>query len=246
MSDRMIYKTILQSLNKKKLFALHIDPDKYDKKSLITTILKADKSGVDFIFAGGSLLAANIDDAIDIIKNSCSIPVILFPGSLLHISIKADAILLLMLISGRNPDLLIGNHVIASNFLRKSKLEILSTGYMIVENGKTSSVEYMSGTKPIPSDKNDIAVATAVAGEMIGNKLIYIDAGSGAVNPVRSKMIEEIKKNISVPLIAGGGISSEKDISDICKAGADIIVIGNAIEKNISFIQKASELIHSL
>ena len=160
-------------------------------------------------------------------------------------STKADAILLLMLISGRNPDLLIGNHVIASNLLKKSKLEILSTGYMIIETGRTSSVEYMSFTRPIPSGKTDIAVATAIAGEMLGNRLIYIDGGSGAKKPVSTDMIKKVKNSISIPLIAGGGIRNGKHLNEICKAGADIIVIGNAVENKNNFIGQAAEIIHS-
>jgi len=242
----MIYRTLTKYLNKKKAFALLIDPDKHNNKTLIKTVNLANKAKVDFIFVGGSLMSVNIEESIKIIKENCSIPVILFPGSLLQISLNADAILLLTLISGRNPDLLIGNHVVAANILKKSKIEILSTGYMIIENGKTTSVEYMSNTKPIPRDKVDIAVATAIAGEMIGNKLIYMEAGSGALIPINTDMISEVKKNISVPLIVGGGLKTEKDIKDVCKAGADVIVIGNAIEKDTSFIEKAAEIIHTL
>jgi phosphoglycerol geranylgeranyltransferase len=241
----MVYKTILKNLDKKKLFALLIDPDNYNRTSLVKTVSEAENAEVDFILVGGSLLTVKIDDTIKIIKDRTKIPVILFPGSLLQISANADAILLLMLISGRNPDLLIGNHVIASNFLKKSNIEILSTGYIIVENGSLSSVEYMSNTKPIPYNKTDIAVATALAGEMIGNKLIYIEAGSGATKPVNEKMIEKVKINISIPLIVGGGISTKNHLINICKAGADLIVIGNAIEKNTTFINEASDIIHS-
>jgi len=241
----MVYRTLTKYFNNKKAFALLIDPDKHNNKTLIKTVSLANKAKVDFIFVGGSLMSVNIEESIKIIKENCSIPVILFPGSLLQISLNADAILLLTLISGRNPDLLIGNHVIAANILKKSQIEILSTGYMIIENGKTTSVEYMSNTKPIPRDKVDIAVATAIAGEMIGNKLIYMEAGSGALVPINTNMISEVKKNISVPLIVGGGLKTEKDIKVVCKAGADVIVIGNAIEKDTSFIEKASEIIHS-
>jgi len=241
----MVYQLILQALNKRKLFALLIDPDNNDEISLIKTAEEAERAGVDLILAGGSLISINFDESIKTIKNHCSIPVVLFPGSPFQISVHADSILLLMLISGRNPDLLIGNHVIASQLLRKSNLEVLSTGYMIIENGSLSSVEYMSNTRPIPEYKDDIAVATAIAGEMIGNKLIYLEAGSGAANPVRARMTESVKKNINIPLIVGGGITSEKDISELCMAGADIIVIGTAAEKDISFIKKASDLIHS-
>lgn len=231
--------------NSRKKFALLVDPDRYDSNSLSHTIREAGKAMVDYIFVGGSLLNSGLDTPIRIIRDNCQIPVIIFPGSILQVSSLADAILLLMLISGRNPDLLIGNHVLASGALRSSGLETISTGYMIIGNGKTSSVEYMSNTKPIPSDKNDIAVATAIAGEMIGNRLIYLEAGSGAARPVSSSMIRAVKDNISVPLIVGGGIRTGEAVREICDAGADILVIGNAVENDTSFIFKASEIIHS-
>jgi putative glycerol-1-phosphate prenyltransferase len=181
---------------------------------------------------GGSLVSDSIDYCIDEIKKNSKLPVVLFPGSLLQISNKADAILLLSLISGRNPEYLIGNHVIASPILRKSKLEILPTGYMLVESGKVTSVQYISNTCPIPADKLDIAVATAVAGEMLGFKLIYLEAGSGAIQHVPVEMISAVKRNISVPLIVGGGIKTRSQLDNIFDAGADIVVIGNSLENN--------------
>jgi putative glycerol-1-phosphate prenyltransferase len=173
------------------------------------------------------------------------LPVILFPGSIFQISDKADGILLLSLISGRNPDLLIGNHVIAAPILKKTSLEIISTGYMLIDGGNKTSVEYMSNTKPIPSDKADIAAATEFAGELIGNKLIYLEAGSGAKNHVNENLIKEVKKSINIPLIVGGGISDIKKLDKICKAGADIIVTGTAFEKNSGLIKAFSKKIHS-
>ncbi len=222
----------------KKLFALLIDPDSYNADNLPGLIQKANKTKVDLILIGGSLLNNDIDHTIEIIKTNTIIPVILFPGNLLQISNKADGILLLSLISGRNPDLLIGNHVIASAHIKRSKLEVLPTGYILIDGGKPTSVEYMSNTQAIPSNKTDIAVATAMAGEMLGLKYIYLEAGSGADNSVNVNMISSVKQNISVPLIVGGGIKSPEDVKKAVKAGADVIVIGNAIEKDNSSLEK--------
>ena len=241
----MIYKKILNNYNKgKKQLALLIDPDKYTSAGLKKTINDANKANVDFILVGGSLMFHNHVNVISHIKSETKIPVILFPGSLLQISPDADAILFLSLISGRNPDFLIGNHVVAAPLLKKSKIEIIPTGYILVEGGRTTSVEYMSNTKPIPGNKIDIAVATALAGEMSGHKLIYIEAGSGAEIPVTSEIMTAVKKNIAIPLIVGGGIRTNDSLKKACKAGADIIVIGTAFETNTSSIETFSKIIH--
>ncbi|MBI5219478.1 MAG: geranylgeranylglyceryl/heptaprenylglyceryl phosphate synthase [Bacteroidia bacterium] len=241
----MIYEKIILNLQRhKKQFALLIDPDKHNDGSLLKTIHTANEANVDFILVGGSIISNTLENTIEILKKNSTIPIIIFPGSLLQISENADAILLLSLISGRNPDFLIGNQVVAAPMLKKSNLEVLSTGYILIESGKTSSVEYMSNTKPIPYDKVDIAVATAIAGEMLGHKLVYIEAGSGAPKPVSSKMISEVKKHLKIPLIAGGGIRTAEDVENVCKAGADILVIGTAIEKEMEKIKKFAAIIH--
>lgn len=216
----------------KKLFALLIDPDNYSNQDLQNIAKQANQFNVDLLFIGGSLLNNDIDKSVEIIKSHTQIPVVLFPGSLLQISDKADGILLLSLISGRNPDLLIGNHVIASSHIKRSKLEVLPTGYILIDGGKPTSVEYMSNTQPIPANKTDIAVATAMAGEMLGLKYIYLEAGSGADQTVNTRMIESVKKNIQIPLMVGGGIKTPEDVANAAKAGADIVVVGTAIEKN--------------
>lgn len=222
----------------KKLFALLIDPDSYNLDNIPDLIQKANTNKVDLILIGGSLLNNDIGQTIQIIKSNTKIPVILFPGNLLQISNKADGILLLSLISGRNPDLLIGNHVIASAHIKRSNLEVLPTGYILIDGGKPTSVEYMSNTQAIPANKTDIAVATAMAGEMLGLKYIYLEAGSGADNSVNINMISSVKQNITIPLIVGGGIKSPEDVRKAAKAGADIIVVGNAIEKDNSSLEK--------
>lgn len=229
----MISQFISKSLAKKeKLFALLIDPDQHTDESLINLIHHTNKAEVDLLLIGGSLLNNDIDLTLDIIKKQTDIPTLLFPGSLLQITNKADGILLLSLISGRNPDLLIGNHVIASAHIKRSNLEVLPTGYILVNGGKPTSVEYMSNTQPIPENKIDIAVATAIAGEMLGLKYIYLEAGSGANNSVNADMIKGVKKNIHIPLIVGGGIKSESQVKEVAVSGADIVVVGNAAEKN--------------
>ncbi|HLC82699.1 MAG TPA: geranylgeranylglyceryl/heptaprenylglyceryl phosphate synthase, partial [Bacteroidia bacterium] len=202
--------------------------------------------GVDFIMVGGSILSnGSFEKCIQSIKKNTSIPVLIFPGNHLQISKNADAILLLSLISGRNPELLIGKHVIAAPQIKTSNLEVLATGYMLIESGRQTSASYMSNTNPIPSDKTSIAACTAMAGEQLGLKLIYMDAGSGAMNTVSAEMIKKVSKNISIPLVIGGGIDSPKKALLACKSGADIIVVGNAIEKDVKLIESIAKAIHS-
>lgn len=229
----MISQFISKSLsNKEKLFALLIDPDQHTNESLINLIDHANQAKVDLLLIGGSLLNNDIDLTLETIKKWTDTPALLFPGNLLQITNKADGILLLSLISGRNPDLLIGNHVIASAYIKRSNLEVLPTGYILIDGGKPTSVEYMSNTKPIPGNKIDIAIATAMAGEMLGLQYIYLEAGSGANNSVNAQMIKGVKNNISIPLIVGGGIKDESQVKKIASSGADIIVVGNAVENN--------------
>ncbi len=232
--------------NKKK-FAVLVDPDKYDSRQLIDLVTLARESMVNYFFVGGSLLNnGNISETIRVIKDHCEIPVIIFPGDELQIDEQADAILLLSLISGRNPDLLIGKHVIAAPHLKKSGLEILPTGYMLIDSGRSTTALYMSNSLPIPRDKEGIAASTAMAGEMLGLKLIYMDGGSGAQDSISLNMIEKVKENISVPLIVGGGIRTPETAAEKFKAGADIIVVGNAIEDDQSLLLRIAEITFSL
>lgn len=231
----------------RKLFAVLIDPDKYDRASLDSLISAVNAYQADLIFIGGSLLTHDhLEETIQQVKENTAIPVVLFPGSLMQISRKADALLLLSLISGRNPDMLIGKHVIAAPYLRASGLEILPTGYMLIESGPLTTAQYISNTLPIPRSKNDIAACTAMAGEMLGLKLIYMDAGSGAEVPVGPAMIELVRKSISIPLIVGGGIRTPEQALLACRAGADVIVVGNAIEEDVSIIQEIAGAVHSV
>jgi putative glycerol-1-phosphate prenyltransferase len=230
----------------KKAFAVLIDPDNTDMNQIIETAQLCNEAKVDFVFMGGSLMLSNhLDECIKTFKSKSSIPVILFPGSPSQVSKEADALLYLALISGRNPELLIGAHVVSAPKIKASGLEIISTGYIIVDGGKPTAVSYMSNSAPIPYDKDDIAVCTAIAGEFLGKNVLYMDAGSGAINPVSENMIQKVSNQISIPLIVGGGISSPEKAIANCQAGADIIVVGNALEKDNQLIKILAEAIHS-
>ena len=222
---------------RKKLFAVLIDPDKFNPK----IIVECNKSKVDFIFIGGSgLIKEKFHKCVNEISKLSKIPLVIFPGGKEQISEKADAILLLSLISGRNPDYLIGEHIRAAKKLKHSKLEIIPTGYILINGGKKVSTHKVSRTSPIRRSDVELAVSTAIAGELLGMKLIYLEAGSGAKNTLNTKMVRIVKKNIACPLIVGGGIDSAKKAEELCRAGADVIVVGNAIEKDCTLVKKIS------
>lgn len=230
-----------------KSFAVLIDPDKVNPSAVEQLVNLSLDAGVDYFLVGGSLVISNhLDEVVQQIKASCAIPVILFPGSPSQISKDADALLYLSLISGRNPELLIGQHVISAPFVKQSGLEIISTGYMVVDGGAPTTVSYISNATPLPADKNEIAMCTAMAGEMLGMKVIYMDAGSGAKRAISETMIQAVAQQIDVPLIIGGGIIDPEKAYLNCKAGADVIVIGNAIEKDASLIKQMADAIHSV
>jgi putative glycerol-1-phosphate prenyltransferase len=240
-----LYKQITE--NREKQFAILFDPEHCEENMLNKMISLANEAAVDFVFVGGSLLVNDkLDACIHLIKKETSLPVILFPGSEMQVNNRADAILLLSLISGRNPEMLIGKHVVAAPYIRASGLEVLPTGYMLIESGNSTSVLYMSNTRPIPREKNDIAVCTAMAGEMLGLKLIYLDAGSGAAYPVPAGMINKVKENIRIPLIVGGGITSPEIATENCRAGADMIVVGNGIEKDAGLITEIAAAVKAV
>lgn len=241
-----VYQEILSRTEQgRKQLAVLVDPDKLLNKDVENIAVNSAKSGVDYFFVGGSLLVNNeLDQCIKTLKANSEIPVILFPGNNMQLSWKADAILFLSLISGRNAEMLIGRHVIAAPYLKLSPLEVISCGYMLVESGKATAVQYMSNTMPIPSDKLDIAICTAIAGEMLGLKLIYLEAGSGAQYSIPIPMIEQVKQNINIPLIAGGGLRTPENVQDAAIAGADIIVVGNVFEKNSGLISEMADAVH--
>ncbi len=233
--------------NGQKSFAVLIDPDKVNKAKMQQLIQLAVDAKVDYFLVGGSLIISGfLDECVQIIKRNCSIPVILFPGSSTQVSKYADALLYLSLISGRNPELLIGQHVVSAPAIKQSGLEIISTGYMVIDGGAPTTVSYISNATPLPADKNEIAMCTAMAGEMLGMKLIYMDAGSGAKRAITESMIEKVSTCIEVPLIIGGGITDPEKAYLNCKAGADVIVVGNAIEKDESLIIEMASAVHSV
>ncbi len=222
---------------KETLFAILIDPDKASINHLKTIANYCKNGKIDFLLIGGSIVSNSTDDVIQSLKELTDVPVILFPGSPLQISYKADGILFLSLISGRNPELLIGHHVLVAKALKNSKLEVIPTGYILVGNDKKSATEYISNTTAIPTYKPDIAISTAIAGELLGMKAIYLEAGSGADNIINENLIFQLKKQLNIPLIVGGGIKNKQDFDKIKNAGADVIVVGTAIEENPDIIQ---------
>ena len=231
----------------RKSFAVLIDPDKVNDDNMKELIQLSTEAHVDYFFVGGSLVISTyLDECIQYIKANCEIPVILFPGSPAQVSKYADALLYLSLISGRNPELLIGQHVVSAPVVKQSGLEIMPTGYMVIDGGAPTTVSYISNAAPLPSDKNEIAMCTAMAGEMLGMKLIYMDAGSGAKRAISESMIQKVSSCIDIPLIIGGGITTPEKAYLNCKAGADIIVVGNAIEKDPGLIKDISAAIHSV
>ena len=243
-----ILNTLLEKKQKKqKQLAVLIDPDSVNENQLINLCNLCNQSKVDFILVGGSLITNGFwNKCVSLIKSLTQIPVLLFPGNIMQVHDEADAILFLSMISGRNADLLIGKHLLAAPILKKSGIEVIPTAYMIVDGGNITSVMYMSNTMPIPHDKNNIAVCTAMAGEMLGLKVMYMDAGSGAKQPISFSMIEEVANNVSAPLFVGGGIKTAEQAVISAQAGADIVVIGNAFEKNPNLILEISNAIHSL
>lgn len=243
-----IYDTLKAAKQQKaKKFVVLFDPDKLRLGNLSQAVELAAACGVDYFFIGGSLVVNNmLDEVLTEIRRHCSIPLVLFPGNSFQLSYRADALLFLSLISGRNPELLIGQHVIAAPFLKMSPLEIISTGYMLVDGGVPTSVQYMSNTYPIPAHKTDIAVCTALAGEMLGLKLLYLEAGSGAKTPVSTEMIEAVSSAVNVPLIVGGGVRTPEKVAESLRAGADLVVVGNALEKDPGLIREMAAAAHDL
>ena len=239
-----IYQTILSNKKKgKKLFAVLVDPDKFSAD----VILEANNSSVDFIFIGGSKVKnGNFPRCINTICKLTKIQLVIFPGSREQISEKADAILLLSLISGRNPDYLIGEHIRAARQLKKSKLEIIPTGYILIGGGKKISTQSVTRTSPIKNSDKELVVSTAIAGELLGMKMIYLEAGSGAIKSLNTSIVKEVQQHTSAPVIVGGGIDSPEKAISLCQSGADMIVVGNAIEKDVTLVRKIAKAIHVL
>ncbi len=229
---------IQQKQKRKKGLAILIDPDQHNSST--TEIYNQAKScGIDLFLIGGSILSNGVtQDVVDSLKTLGADKVVLFPGNEIQLVENADAILFMSLISGRNPEYLIGKQVIAAPWIKKHKMESISTGYMLVESGKLTSALYISGTLPIPSDKPDIAAATAMAGELLGMRLIYLDAGSGAKNPVSASIISAIHSSTDCLLFVGGGITTPEQANLAWQNGADYVVVGNGIFENFDLISE--------
>jgi putative glycerol-1-phosphate prenyltransferase len=226
-----IYNNILSSkeLNHKMLAVL-LDPDQCRGRILSQTIAVLKSTPPDYIFVGGSHTVTSIDSFIDILKDEVATKIVLFPGNASQFSTKADALLYLSLISGRNSEFLIGQHITSALAIKQSGIETISTGYILIDGGKPSSVEYISSTRPIPRDKKEIVLSTAVAGELLGLKMVYLEAGSGANFPVPRELIKYISAEVALPLLVGGGIRTTQQLTDAYNAGADLVVVGNVFE----------------
>lgn len=212
---------------------LLIDPDDTPEDALPYVAARAEANGVDILFLGGSLVhATELERYVATLKRHTSLPIIGFPGEITQVVPSLDALLYLMVISGRNPDYLIGRHVVAAPLIRRMGLETISAGYMLVESGPLTTAQYMVGSLPLPRAKTDVAVATAMAGEMLGLKLAYLDAGSGAEAPVPDEMIAGVAANIASPIVVGGGIRTPEAVAAKVDAGASFVVVGNAFEES--------------
>ena len=248
MNTKTIHTTLVEAKAAgKKQLAVLIDPDKPDMHLLDAQIEAINTAGVEIVFFGGSLLTRfHLDEKLDYIKERTDAKIVLFPGSVQQVSPKADAILFLSLISGRNPELLIGQHVLAAPMIKQCGLEALSTGYMLVDGGAPTTASYISGSLPIPANKPDIAAVTAMAGTMLGLQHIYMDAGSGAKNAITPEMISAVSNEVDVPLIVGGGIRGADEAIERAEAGADVIVVGNMTEKQPLIISEIAAALRNL
>ena len=246
LSSRLLVDLQARKRNRQPAFAVLIDPDKAAPEEAPQLAAAALSAGVDYLMVGGSLVTAtHIEALVQALKQHCNLPVILFPGSPAQVTPAADALLYLSLVSGRNPEMLIGQHVVSAPAVRASGLEILSTGYMVVDGGRPTTVSYMSGAAPLPADKPDIALCTAWASELLGHHLLYLDAGSGAQNPVSKDMIRTVAQNTKNPLFIGGGIRTPEAAQLAAAAGATVIVVGNALEADPALMSRLAEAIHT-
>jgi putative glycerol-1-phosphate prenyltransferase len=243
---------VLEQLKKakssgQKLLAVLIDPDLgEDEKLLERTVHNACMAKADLIFVGGSLLTSvRFDECVQRVRELSDRPVVLFPGSPSQLSRHADAVLFLSLISGRNAELLIGHHVTAAPTIKAMGLEAIPTGYMLIDGGRPTTVSYVSQTLPIPLDKPGIAAATALAGELLGLRTIYLDTGSGALRTVSPAMIAAVRDAVNIPLIVGGGVRDAATARALCEAGADVLVVGTAFEQDPELIFAMSEAVHA-
>ena len=243
-----IYNHLLNTISQKgAAYLILLDPDKLSEDQVQVFLKHCEKSGVDGFLVGGSLmLNGNFELFLSKIKTHTQLPVIIFPGSITQVSSNADAILFLSVVSGRNPEHLIGKHVLAAPSIKKSGIEPISTAYILVDSGSTTTAVYMSGSLPIPRNKPEIAAATALASEYLGMKLIYLEAGSGANKPVPDEMVKAVKEQCTLPIIVGGGIRDSVTARKKVECGASIIVTGNYFEdeNNWDLIKEFANAVH--
>ncbi|MFN8276891.1 MAG: phosphoglycerol geranylgeranyltransferase [Chitinophagales bacterium] len=219
--------------------AVLLDPDKLTQSDWPILVEQARDSLLDYFFVGSSLLLGDsFNDLVGWLKNNTTIPVVIFPGNQMQLDTRADALLMLSLISGRNAEYLIGQQVAAAPRIRQMQLPAIPVGYVLIDGGRTATTAYITQTAPIPSDRNDVAVATAMAGELLGLQAIYLEAGSGALQPVPAAMIEAVKRNVTIPVIVGGGLRTADHLTAAANAGADVVVIGNALEGNRELLRQ--------
>lgn len=243
-----VYTSLQQARQQQqKKIAVLLDPDNGSPEVVDALVGQAMAARVDYFFVGGSLVMnRQIGQWIQQIKSICNIPIILFPGSLWQVTPEADALFFLSLVSGRNADLLIGQHVVAAPILKQMPIEVMSTAYMLIDGGAPTTVSYISNSTPIPADKAQIAVCTAMAAELLGMKIIYMDSGSGAKNAIGETMIQAVSQHVPLPLVVGGGIRTPERAALSCKAGADVVVVGNALEKDPTLIGEMAQAVHEI
>lgn len=245
----MIYPSLLAARQTgEKQLAILIDPDKTNRDLIIRLCELSAEGGVNYFLWGGSLVnETQAEYYLSLLRAHTKLPIILFPGSVYQLSAQADALLFLSMISGRNPELLIGQHVLAAPRIKRLQLEVIPTGYLYIDGGANSSVGYMSNTQPIPADKPEIAQATALAGKYLGHRVIYLDAGSGAKHAVGIAMIKAVRKEIEeLPLIVGGGIRQPEQAYQALAAGADCIVVGNSLEENPELLPQLAAVVRGM
>lgn len=236
--EPVVYQRLLRDRARRhRALAVLLDPDNVSLDEARYLIDLSHRHPVDYFFVGGSLVMSNNQGALlELLRREAKAPVVLFPSSPTHIDARADALLLLSLISGRNPELLIGHHVVAAPLLRASGLELLSTGYMLVDTGRPTTASYVSNTQPLPADKPAIAACTAMAGEQLGLRVMYLDGGSGAARPVATGLIRAVREAVSTPIIVGGGLDTADKLRQALGAGADVVVVGNQLEREPDFL----------
>ncbi len=246
---KKIYNKLVKHAAKRAGYFCLIDPDRFDVNTTVDMAVNCAENGADALLIGGSLMIHdNFEKSLKMIRRAVDIPVLIFPGVFNFVSKHADALLLLSMVSSRNPQMLIGEQVRAAPLIRSCNLEVIGTGYMVIDSGKLTSVQYMSHSIPIPRNKPDIAVAHALAAQYLGMRLIYMDAGSGADQPMTVEMIGAVRDAVEVPIIVGGGIRTPEAAIELAKAGADFIVTGTVIEdeKDFSLVRQFADAIHGI